>query len=156
MTVTSTRRPGRVGVGAVRDILCPEHREIRVGHLALRGQIQPDLKQLEPVRPVPIEERKHLGVHDAPARRQPLDVAHPESRRRPERIGVIDVAASDDGDGFEAAVRMLREPGDDVAVIHAPAIRAGEVLADLVAGERGVRPEAVVSPGEVIDMVNAE
>src|SRR6476660_2544059 len=69
---------------------------------------------------------------------------------------MIDVAASDNGDGFEAAVRVLRKPGDDVAVIHAPSVLAAEVLADLVAGERRVRPEAVVPLREVVDVVHAE
>ena len=41
------------------------------------------MKQLELVRPLRIEQRKHLRVHDAFAGRQPLHIAHAEARVAP-------------------------------------------------------------------------
>src|SRR6185436_8934926 len=99
--------------------------------LALRWQVQPELKQLESVGTTRIEQRKHLRVHDAGARGEPLHVAHAETRRRPKRVRVVDVSRADNGDGLEAAVRMLRKTGDDVAVVHPPAVLALEILAEV-------------------------
>jgi hypothetical protein len=45
---------------------------------------------------------------------------------------MVDVALAHDRDGLESAVRMLRKPGHDVAVVHAPAVLALEVLTDVV------------------------
>ena len=64
-TVTSARLPpasarGRRGISSV-----PEHREVRLGELVARGQVQPDLEQLERVRRRRVEQREHLRVHDA-------------------------------------------------------------------------------------------
>src|SRR5215831_11466032 len=39
------------------DLRIPEHREVRIDHLGFRGQVEPDLKQLELVRLVRIEQR---------------------------------------------------------------------------------------------------
>ena len=64
-----------------------------------------------------------------------------EARRRAERVGVIDEPAAHDRHGLEAAVRVLREARHDVAVVHAPAVLAREVLPDVAAGERRRRPE---------------
>ena len=79
--------------------------------------------------PVTIAQRKHLGVDDAPTGGEPLHVAAAEARRRAERVGMIDEALAHDRHGLEAAMRMLRKPGHDVAVVHAPAVLALEVLA---------------------------
>src|SRR5687768_12108223 len=51
---------------------------------------------------------------------------------------------------------MLREPWHHVAVVHSPAVDAGEVLTDVPAGQRRGGAEAIVALGEVIDMVHAE
>ena len=75
-----------------------------------------------------VDEREHLAVRDSLAGGQPLDVAAAEPRGRAERIGVIDQASAHDRDGLEAAVRMRRKARHDLAVIHAPAVLAGEVL----------------------------
>ena len=56
---------------------------------------------------------------------QPLHVAAAEARGRAERIGVVDQALAHDGHGLEAAVRMRREAGHRLAVVHAPAVLAG-------------------------------
>src|SRR5262245_60829696 len=53
-------------------------------------------------------------------------------------------------------MRMLRKPGNDVTVIHAPAVRIPEVLTDLVAGERCRGTELVVALRIEIEMVDAE
>jgi hypothetical protein len=66
------------------DVVVPEHREVRVGHLVDRRQVQPDLEQLERVRSFRVEEREHLAVHDAGAGSEPLDVSPAEAGRRAE------------------------------------------------------------------------
>ena len=59
----------------------------------------------------------------------------PKRGRRAERVGVVDQAAAHERDGLEAAVRVPGEAGHDVAVVHAPAVDAGEVGAELAALE---------------------
>jgi hypothetical protein len=113
----------------------PEHGKVGIGELILRRQVQPDLKQLERVRRRALEQGKHFGVHDALAGREPLYVARPVTRRGAEGIGVIDEAAPGDRNGFEAAMRVLREARDDVAVVHAPAVDSLEIHADVATGE---------------------
>ena len=54
-------------------------------------------------------------------------------------------AAAHDGDGLEAAVRVLREAGHDLAVVHAPAVLALEVLAQVAPGQRRGRALALVA-----------
>src|SRR5207248_2494211 len=87
---------------------------------------------------------------DASSGRQPLHVAASEARRRAQRIGVIDHARAHDRDGLEAAMRMRREAGYDLAVIHAPAVLAAEVVAELAPVERRRRGEARGAGGDLI------
>ena len=47
------------------------------------------------------------------------------------------------------------KPGTDVAVIHAPAVLAGEVLADVAPGERRGGTQAVVAARVEVDVVDA-
>ena len=44
---------------------------------------------------------------------------------------MIDVAASREGDGLEAAMGVLWEAGDDVAVVHPPAVLDGEITVEI-------------------------
>src|SRR5262249_17336115 len=103
-----------------------------------------------------IEQREHLGVHDAAPGGEPLHVAAAEPRRSAQRIAVIDQPAPRDGHGLEAAMRMAGEAGDDVAVIHAPAVLAGEALADVAAGERRRRPQLIVARRVGVVVMDAE
>src|SRR5688572_17720625 len=148
--------PVRIGMKTAWNLVVPEHREVGGNHLALCRKVQPQLKQLERVRPSRIEQRKHLRMHDSGAGGQPLHVAHPEAGGRAERIGMIDITLADDGHRLEAAMRMLRKAGDDVAVVHAPAVLALEVLADLASGKRGLRSEPIVTGRIEIDVMDAE
>ena len=95
-------------------------------------------------------------MHDALARGEPLHVAAPEAGGRAERVGVVDEAAAHERDGLEAAVRVLREAGHRRAVVHAPAVGAGEVHADVAARERRVGTQLLVAGGVVVDVVHAE
>ena len=88
--------------------------------------------------------------------REPLHVAAAEARRRAERVAVIDEALAHERHGLEAAMRMLRETRDGVAVIHAPAVLAGEVLADVAPFERRGGTQAVVAARVEIDVVDAD
>ena len=150
------RLAGAVDEGGARDVLVPEHREVRLDELVLAREVQPDLEELDGVGLALLEEREHLGVDDPSARGQPLDVAAPEARRGAERVGVIDVAAARDRDRLEPAVRVLREPGYDAAVVHPPAVLALEVLPEVATGERGRRPHALVARGVGVVVVDAE
>src|SRR5205085_4123533 len=95
-----------------------------------RRKVQPDLKQFEWVRAFRIQQRKHFRMNDSLAGGQPLHIPWTESRSGAERIRMIDVTASHDGDGFESAMRMLWEPWHDGSVIHPPAVFTFEILSD--------------------------
>ena len=69
---------------------------------------------------------------------------------------MIDVAAANDRHGLETAVRMLREAGHDITVIHAPAVDALEVLTDVVPGQRRRRTELIIALRVVIDVMDAK
>ncbi len=148
--------PGRVAHLALGDVATPEHREVRLGELVVRRQVEPNLEELDRIRGGPVEQREHLGVHDAASRGQPLRVARSEARRRPERIGVVDVPAPREGHSLEPAVGMRGESRHGPPVVHAPAVLAGEVLAELAPGERRGRPQALVAGGIRVVVVHAE
>src|SRR5436189_1149003 len=95
-------------------------------------------------------------MNDALAGGEPLDVAFAEAGCGAEGVGVIDVALTHDGDRFEAAMRMLREAWDDAAVVHAPAVFAFEIHADVAAGKRDGWAEAVIAGGESVIVVDAK
>ena len=61
-----------------------------------------------------------------------------------------------DGDGLEAPVRVRRKAGHGLAVVHAPAVGAGKVLAQLPAGQRCIRAEPAIAARVGIVVVDAE
>src|SRR5690606_6013033 len=73
-----------------------------------------------------------------------------------ERIGMVDQPPAHDGDRLEPAMRMRRKAGYRLAVVHAPAILAAEVLADVAAGERRRRAEAAVAGRIGVVVMGAE
>ena len=87
---------------------------------------------------------------------EPLRVTAAEARRGAERVGVVDDAAPHVGDGLEPAVRVLREARHLGAVVHPPAVDAGEVGAQLPPRERRVGPEAPVARRVGVVVVHAE
>lgn len=103
--------PVCIGVFDHREDVAPVHRECRGGPLIGRRQIQPDLKQLEGVGFVTVQQREHLRVDDAIACRHPLHIAVTKSGGCSERVGMVDQPMSDVGDRLEAPVRMLGKPG---------------------------------------------
>ena len=139
-----------------RDEVAPQHREVRLHHLVGDGQVQPDLEQLQRIGGLAVDQREHLRVQDALARRQPLDVAAAITRGRAHRVGVIEESAPHDGHGFEPAMGMLRETRDDVAVVHAPSVLALEVLADVAPGQRCGGAHGLVAGRITVVVVNAE
>mmetsp|Transcript_24591 Transcript_24591/g.63490 ORF Transcript_24591/g.63490 Transcript_24591/m.63490 type:complete len:275 (-) Transcript_24591:297-1121(-) len=93
------------------NVLVPEHLEMRVPHLVGTLEVEPDLEQLEAVRPVPLKKREHLRVRDAFACSHPLHIASlAKAALRAERVAVINNAMSHKGDGLEPAVRVLWKP----------------------------------------------
>ena len=95
-------------------------------------------------------------MHHAAAGGEPLHVAAPEAGRGTERVRVVDQTLAHDGDGLEAAVRVLREPRDDGTVVHVPAVDPGEVHADVATLERRDRGEALVALRVGVVVVRAE
>lgn len=113
----------------------PEHLEVRCGELVLPRKVHPDLKQLERIGLVGMNEREHLGMNNPRSSRQPLNIAPAIARRGAQRIAVVDQAAADDGYGLEAAMGVLRKAGDARSVVHPPAVFSSEVLPDFAPGE---------------------
>ena len=129
------RRRWRRGAGCPRDqsiVKCGSAILLRAGRLSQIWNSSSGLGARG------VEQREHLRMHDAAAGGEPLHVAAAEARRGAERIGVVDQALAHDGHGLEAAVRMRREARHRVAVVHAPAVLAGEVLAEVAPGQRRV------------------
>jgi hypothetical protein len=69
---------------------------------------------------------------------------------------VIDEALPHDRHRLEAAVRMLRKAGHDLAVIHAKAVLDREILSEIASSERRIRPHPLVALRVAIEMVDAE
>lgn len=67
---------------------------------------------------------KHLGVRDALAGGHPLAVSEAEPAGASQGVGVVAQAFARDGDGLKAAVRVFREAGHRLPVVHAPPLRA--------------------------------
>ena len=135
-------RVGRVEVG---NVFVPEHGEVRLGHLAARGQVEPDLEQLGRVGGITVQQRKHLAVHDAFAGREPLHVATAKAGRGAQRVRVVNAALAHDGHGLKATVRVRWKAGHGVAVVHAPTVFARKVLADVPA-----RPKRLVGASSAL------
>src|SRR6266850_2547373 len=95
-------------------------------------------------------------MNDALPSRKPLHIAGTESRRRPQGVRVIDISMTHDRDGFEAAMRMLREAWNNAAVIHTPAVLAFEILPDVASRERRRGPHVLITSGISIVVIHAE
>mmetsp|Transcript_3437 Transcript_3437/g.6794 ORF Transcript_3437/g.6794 Transcript_3437/m.6794 type:complete len:230 (+) Transcript_3437:577-1266(+) len=112
------------------DLIRPKHLEVRVCHFVLSGKVDPDLKQLQGIFRLVVHQGKHLGVRDALAGGHPLAVSEAEPAGASQGVGVVAQAFARDGDGLKAAVRVFREAGHRLPVVHAPPVFAAEVLAD--------------------------
>jgi hypothetical protein len=146
-------RIDRVEMG---NVFVPEHGEVRLGHLAARGQVKPNLEQFGGVGGITVQQRKHLAVHDAFAGREPLHVATAKAGRSAQRVRVVNAALAHDGDGLKATVRVRWKAGHGVAVVHAPTVFARKVLAYCPPGQRGLWRQICVASGVGIDVVDAE
>ena len=124
--------------------------------LSAAGRLSQIWNSSSRVGTVAVEQREHLAVHDAGAGGHPLHVAAAEAGGGAQRVAVVDQALPHVGDRLEAAVRVGREAGHDLAVVHAPAVDALEVLTELAAGERRRRAELGVARRVAIDVVHAE
>lgn len=111
-----------------RDLLPPKHRKVRGSQLANPRQVEPNLKQLNRIVRLLVQERKHLGVLHPSTRRHPLHIALPISSGRADRICMIDKALANNGDGLKPAMRMHGKAGHDFAMIHAKAVLYGKIL----------------------------
>ncbi len=156
MTVTVTVAPLSLDVHDPRDRRVPQHGEVCVDHLVCGGKVQPDLEQLCGVVAITVEQREHFTVHDAAAGRHPLHITPTEPGGRAERVGVVDEALACVCDRFEAAMRMRREAGNDLSVVHAPAVSWLEIGAELPAGKRRHRPKSLVPRWIRVEVVNTE
>ena len=95
-------------------------------------------------------------MHHAASSGQRLHVAAAEARGSAERVGVIDQAATHDGHRLETALWVGRKARYLAAVVHAPAIFAGEVLPEVPPGERRGGSHRVVVLGVAVVVVDAE
>src|SRR5690606_6794030 len=87
---------------------------------------------------------------------QPLHVALAIARRGAQRVRVVHPAAPHDGDGFKAAVRVPGEAGYLPAMVHAPAVATGEILAEVAAAQLGSRAQRGVAARIEVLVVGAE
>ena len=69
---------------------------------------------------------------------------------------MVDQSLAYDGDGFEAAVRVLREARHGRVVVHAPAPPAGKVLPQVAIGQASAGPQPVVAARVGVVVVDAE
>ena len=137
-----------VGVaGCVRrNVVAPQHREVRLGDLVGGREVEPDLEQLHRVRARALDaagtsrRARCRGPRSATARRRGRSArsrrANRSDRCSPRRT-IVTVSKPRCG--------CCGNPGTIVAVVHAPAVLAREVLADLAAGERRGRSHALVA-----------
>lgn len=151
---------GRASVGiaqnAPRDALAPQHREVWRDSFVRTRQIQPDLKELDRIRPILTHEREHLRVLDAIARGEPLHVANAVASGGAHRIGVIEQTTPHHSDGLEAAMWMGRKARHLPAVVHAPSVEPLEVVSDTTAVQRGRGPEPAIARWVSVVVMGAE
>ncbi len=69
---------------------------------------------------------------------------------------MVDEPGAHHCDRLEPAVGMARKPGHHVAVIHAPAVLAAEVHADMTPGQRGGGGHPFVSRRVGVEVVHTE
>ena len=95
-------------------------------------------------------------MHDAFARCEPLHIAIAKARRRARGVGVVDTAFTHNRDGLKPAVGMCGEAGHGLAVVHAPAVFAREVLPHTAARQGGLRAHGFVARWVGIVVMHAE
>lgn len=135
----------------LRDLFAPEHGEVRLNHLVLRRQVEPDLKQFEGIVVILSQERKHLRVLDAAACGHPLHVAFTIAAGGAHGIGMVHIPLPDNRDGLKPPVRVDGKARDLLAMIHAEPVLRREVLADVsplqmlrIGSQAGHSPRIVV------------
>ncbi len=69
---------------------------------------------------------------------------------------MVNESLANDRHGFESAVRMRRKPWNATAVIHAPAIFAGEVLPDVTPRKRRIGTQLAIAPRVGIIVMNTQ
>ena len=79
-----------------------------------------------------------------------------EARRRAQRVRVVDEALAHEGDRLESTVRVLGESRHHAAVVHAPAVAAREVHAQIARLQGRGRPEVLVGRRIAVEVVDAE
>jgi hypothetical protein len=72
------------------------------------------------------------------------------------RIGVINKTLLNNGNRFETPVRVRRKPRHRFAMVHAPSVFNGKILAQVTAFERCGRPHVFVSGREMIEVMGTE
>ena len=107
--ITRTSRP--VAARRLDETVAGEIAILRPRHLLARRQVEPELQARDALG----AHLRHLLVHDAAARRHPLDVAGADGALVAERVAVAHFALPDQRHGLDAAVRVIGEPGLVVA-----------------------------------------
>ena len=145
-----------IAVLQARNALVPQHGEVRLHHLVAGRQVQPDLEEFERVGLGGVEQREHFRVLDALARRDPLHIAPAKAGGCAQRIGMVDEPLAHQRHRFKAPVRVAGKAGHGLAVVHAPAVLAAEVAADLAAFQRHGGRKGAIACGVGVVVVGAE
>lgn len=69
---------------------------------------------------------------------------------------MIAIPSGHDGNGLKTPVGVGGEPGDGGPVVHPPPIPEGEVISKGPPGKGGIGPHLWITPGVVVQVVDAE
>ena len=157
ITVTSVVRPSASLDDVARDVLVPQHREVAARPSCRRpgrfSQIWNSSHGLGPSRSssgnisqwtMPLPAVSHCT---SPRPKRAVAPSESEWSMKPCRTKVT---------VSKPRCGCCGKPGTRAAVVHAPAVGAGEVHADVAGLERGRRPHVLVARGVVVEVVDAE
>jgi len=143
---------GTVGQGHRRNLRIEQGLVTRRTHLVLGRQVHPQLHHVQRAAALAEFRRVEFLMEDAGGSGHPLHVTRADGAAGTGRIAMGDFAFVDDGDGLEAAMRMLTDPTRGFA--GREAVRPGvvqqqeraQVLAMGVVGEHRTGRKAVAHP----------
>ena len=116
-------------------IFTPEHFVCRISKLIFLWKIEPDLKKLQRVGLVLINQRKHLGMLTPFARRQPLHIPLTVTPFGSKTVKMIHKSFRNNGNRFKPAMRVYRKSRNFLAVIHPVSIFNYKITANISAGK---------------------
>ena len=94
------------------------HFESWVHHLRHLGQVQPNLKELECVWPILMDQWEHLSMYNTFTRSHPLQITLPVTPSISTRIGVVNQSIHSCRDGLKSSMWMLYKFQEGYMVIY--------------------------------------